>query len=235
MPGRPRALNEVKRREVCALVSAGCGLDGAAQYVGCNVVTIRREAMRNPEFYEQLRSAELGAQLSPLQALRKAAGSHWRAAAWLLERTQPKRFARRNPHRFTDEHVSKLLFDLVDSLLEEVDDPGIKDRLYHRLHQLAASLDLEVRAIDAPRPDVHSRRRETLERRAERQPPGLSQSPVTRVGHDTAITNGTAAQRHSQPNDAIDDKIPTHFARHAPRPNQESPTTSLAASDKTRE
>ena len=33
--GRPRALDEVKRREVCALISAGCGVEGAARFVGC--------------------------------------------------------------------------------------------------------------------------------------------------------------------------------------------------------
>src|SRR3972149_3390604 len=98
---RPRALDELKRREICALVSAGCGIAEAARYVGCNPVTIRREAPRNAEFHEPLRNADLRAELSPLQALRQAAHTHWRAAAWFLERTQPDRFGRRNPDTVT--------------------------------------------------------------------------------------------------------------------------------------
>ena len=104
MGGRPRALDDTKRREVCALISTGCGFDAAADYVGCNPVTIRREAMRNPDFFEDLRKAELAAQIVPLQAMRKAASSNWRAAAWLLERTQPDAFGPRRPlHISVDE------------------------------------------------------------------------------------------------------------------------------------
>lgn len=45
----------MKRAEVCVLVSAGCGIERAARYVGCNPSTIRREAIRNRDFHEQLR------------------------------------------------------------------------------------------------------------------------------------------------------------------------------------
>jgi hypothetical protein len=61
--GRPRALDEVKRREVCALVAAGCGLEWASRYVGCSARTVRREALRNEDFHEQLRRCELAAAL----------------------------------------------------------------------------------------------------------------------------------------------------------------------------
>ena len=44
MPGRPRFLDDEKRRQVCALISAGCNVHIAAHYVGCNSITIRREA-----------------------------------------------------------------------------------------------------------------------------------------------------------------------------------------------
>src|SRR5262245_53946724 len=98
---RPRALNDSKRREVYALVSTGCSLSAAARYVGCCTRTIRREALRNQEFYDELRRAELACQVSPLRAVRRAAETHWRAAAWLLERTDPDRFARRKPAQLT--------------------------------------------------------------------------------------------------------------------------------------
>src|SRR2546427_717901 len=69
-PGRRRALDETKLREICALITAGCGITGAARYVSCAPSTIRREARRNPEFNEKLRRAILAAQLAPLNALR---------------------------------------------------------------------------------------------------------------------------------------------------------------------
>jgi hypothetical protein len=55
-PGRPRALDDTKRSEVLALISTGYGIVGAAKYVGCTAKTIRREALRDPEFAQQLRS-----------------------------------------------------------------------------------------------------------------------------------------------------------------------------------
>src|SRR4051812_24208195 len=87
--GRPLALDDAKRREICALVAGGCGLREAARYVRCNINTIRREAERNPEFDERLRNSETYAQLSPLRAMQHAVGTHWRAAAWMLERAFP--------------------------------------------------------------------------------------------------------------------------------------------------
>src|SRR5437879_4909219 len=73
-PGRPRVLDETKRREICALVAGGCGLREAAKYVRCSTNTIRREAERNPDFNDQLRRSEMYAQLSPLRAMQQAVG-----------------------------------------------------------------------------------------------------------------------------------------------------------------
>jgi hypothetical protein len=113
-PGRPFALDDVKRGEVCALVTAGCSLEWAANFVGCSPNTIRREARRNVEFGERLRQASLDAQLHSLSAMRQAADKHWRAAAWMLERQIPKR-TRRRPYVMTMRQMGKLL-----SRIEEI-------------------------------------------------------------------------------------------------------------------
>jgi hypothetical protein len=131
--GRPRALDEAKRREVCALVSAGGSIEWAAMYVGCSPSTIRRQARRDPAFYSQLRQAALAAQLHPLNALRQASTTHWRAAAWMLERIQPSRFIPRRSEavRKTDlEAFYKLMCNLM---LEEGADPKMIDRIYRRM------------------------------------------------------------------------------------------------------
>jgi hypothetical protein len=127
--GRPRALNDAQRREVCALIATGCGFRTAADYVGCSPSTIRREALRNPEFHEQVRNADLRCQLTPLQAIMKAAATNWRAAAWLLERTNPQRYGnQRKPAKPAD--VAEAMIDeLFEAIRHEIKD----DKLCHRI------------------------------------------------------------------------------------------------------
>ena len=130
MGGRPRALDDTKRREVCALISAGCDLEWRC--------TIRRlqschhspRSPAEPRFFEDLRKAELAAQIVPLQAMRKAAGNHWRAAAWLLERTQPNAFGPRRPLHFSVDEVSDAMQIVHDVIQEEVTDRDVSLRLW---------------------------------------------------------------------------------------------------------
>lgn len=131
--GRPRSLDDAKRREICALISAGDSLRGAARYVGCSVATIRREAKRNPNFDQRLRHAEGAARLAPLQAMRKAASTHWRAAAWMLERTDPERFGRRRPNSFGRKELDALTRDLLRIFCDEVDHPFVRERIEGRM------------------------------------------------------------------------------------------------------
>jgi hypothetical protein len=69
--GRPRALNEAKRREICDLIFAGCALDAAARYVGCAACTVRREADRDPQFAQLLQAAALDAKRVPSKLIRE--------------------------------------------------------------------------------------------------------------------------------------------------------------------
>jgi len=151
--GRPRALCDTKRREVCTLVSAGCDMAEAARYVGCTVRTVRREALRNEDFHDSLRRAELSAQLDPLHTLRKAAKNHWRAAAWLLERTNPDRYARQDPYAIRPEQHEDIMLQVVDLLMDEITDNEIRTRIYHRLLMLKHNASQEASAATRPRRD----------------------------------------------------------------------------------
>ena len=131
--GRPRSLDDGKRREVCAVVSAGAGLEAAARYVGCSVSTIRREALRNHHFGGELRNAEKQAELHPLRAMRKAAGTHWRAAAWMLERTHPRRFARPRPHTCSARELHDVIDAVIQQAVDEIADPEMRERVCRRL------------------------------------------------------------------------------------------------------
>jgi len=134
--GRVRTLDDAKQREVCALMSAGCSLQAAAEYIECAPNTIRREAARNPQFNQRFREARLQAQLSPLSAMRKAAADHWRAAAWMLERTDPEHFGRRPAPAFRPKQAKALKSDILDILNAEIENPFLLNRLTKQIQQL---------------------------------------------------------------------------------------------------
>ena len=140
--GRPRALDDGKQREVCALVSAGCSLIAAARYVDCAPNTIRREMVRDAAFGQRFREARLAAQLNPLRAMRKAAANHWRAAAWMLERTDPDQFARRPPPAFRPKQAQALVDDVLAILGAEIENPFLLGRVSRQIrHLMQYSID----------------------------------------------------------------------------------------------
>jgi hypothetical protein len=140
--GRPRSLNEIKRREVAALVAGGCGLKEAARYVGCSVRTIRREMQRNTHFDSSVRRSEMYAELSPLRAMQNAVSTHWRAAAWMLERAFPERFAKPDPGGFGARQARELLDEVLQIFRTELHDPFQFDRVDKRVR---ATFEYHVR------------------------------------------------------------------------------------------
>ncbi|BBO33966.1 helix-turn-helix domain-containing protein [Lacipirellula parvula] len=143
--GRPRSLDETKRREVVALISVGLGLQDAARYVGCSVSTLRREMQRNADFRQDVRSAEIRSQIDALRAMRAASATHWRAAAWFLERTNPRRFARPSLRAFNSDEIQTVLDDVITAAVDEIDDVEVRQRVVRRL---AMAGNLAARALD---------------------------------------------------------------------------------------
>jgi hypothetical protein len=157
--GRPRALDEIKRREICALITAGCGTVDAARYVGCAVSTIHREAKRNVQFSYDLKRAHLAAELTPLHALRHAARTHWRAAAWLLERTNPQRFAKQNAKFIKPEDLVHFSQAIVDIIAEEIPDGAKREHIASRLAELTQHIQREIWLADHdPAPQLKRKR-----------------------------------------------------------------------------
>src|SRR5262245_39976452 len=81
--GRPRALNENLRTQVCTLLALGTTLRQAARMIGCAPCTLRREALRNPEFHKALEIAKQGFERSLLGAMIDHAAARPDAAEWL--------------------------------------------------------------------------------------------------------------------------------------------------------
>jgi hypothetical protein len=75
--------------------------------------------------------------------MQQAAATHWRAAAWLLERTDPDHFGRRNPHQPTVEDLDTLFEQLFEAINEEITDPQLSRRVYNRLIATINSDDSE--------------------------------------------------------------------------------------------
>jgi hypothetical protein len=137
-PGRPRALDDIKRGQVCALISAGCGVEGAARYVGCAASTIRREALRDADFSAQLRRAHLDCELSLVVSMREFAKRYWRACAWLLERMNPERYGRNKALAITPAQLktfTELCHEVIQSEMQH--DPAAVERLGARLRELS--------------------------------------------------------------------------------------------------
>ena len=149
--GRRRSLDDAKQREICALVSAGCGIEQAARYIGCAPNTIRREALRNAGFSKNMRQARLSAQLQPLQAMQQAAATHWRAAAWMLERTDPEHFARHAPTAFRPKQARALLSEVLAIVAAEVPDPLQYERLERRIRAVMKYALHDIRDNDRSR------------------------------------------------------------------------------------
>ena len=165
--GRPRQLDDPKRREILALVSSGCTIAEAARYVGCAASTIHRERKQNQEFRTQLRKAQADAELHPLRAMRAAIDKHWGAAGWWLERTNPKRFGRYNPAKFGPKQAR----DLMDDILTLIDDEDIPPLQSSRLKQrVLAAMEYAIRtAWDTNR--SYSSLRKVLDYRAQKENP----------------------------------------------------------------
>lgn len=121
------------------MVAAGCTIEAAARYVCCSVVTIRREARRNAQFHEHLRQSRVAAQLSPVRTMREAAASNWRAAAWMLERTEPHRYGKRDPHTFSEAEIVELLGRVCDAVRRETRDKPTFARIKRRVRAIAQS------------------------------------------------------------------------------------------------
>ena len=131
--GRPRTLDDAKRREIYALLTAGYSMPAAADYVNCSRRTIKREVKRNREFADRCRRASINGQLDAVGTLRQAARNDWRAAAWYLERTNPDRFSKRNPALVRPEDVLEELQTVTDHMLKEVKDDVTRDRILQRM------------------------------------------------------------------------------------------------------
>jgi hypothetical protein len=137
-PGARSKLDQTKQREICAILAVGGTRAMAARYVGCHPETIRRTALREPEFAAQLRKAEINSEIVLLRSIQTASQDvkQWRASAWALERLFPERYGRRSPRTITVEQVSELIRQLGTIIVSEIPVKVYRERILARLAEL---------------------------------------------------------------------------------------------------
>jgi hypothetical protein len=71
--------------------------------------------------------------MEPVKAMRQAMHTHWRAAAWMLERTQPERYGRNQKNSMGKRELRALAGDLISIVQQEVFDPFVSERIEKRV------------------------------------------------------------------------------------------------------
>jgi hypothetical protein len=132
-PGRPRTLDRKKKSQICDLVAGGAKLAEAAVASGVSVRTIQRQVLRDPEFDHALRSAQ-AAPAEPLKLMQSAARTHWRAAAWLLEREDPERYGRRPASSCSPRQFNEALRTVLEAALMYAP-PAVRSELFDHLER----------------------------------------------------------------------------------------------------
>jgi hypothetical protein len=114
--GRRRSFDAHKKADFRELVQQGASLEEAARAFDVSLRTVQRERRLDKDFDRRLRLAQCAA-VNPLTLLQQAARTHWRAAAWLLERTDPEQYAPRRPNSASPNQVKAALSAVIEAAL----------------------------------------------------------------------------------------------------------------------
>ena len=130
-----KPLTSQERNQVLALLSAGYSRTTAAKWIHRSPSTVQREIQECLEFAEQVGKAEEGSEMFYLSCIRRAAlkEQYWRAAAWMLERRLPERYASKKPDSLTAEQVQKFMAACLQIIAEELPDEEQRLRVFNRL------------------------------------------------------------------------------------------------------
>ncbi|MBA4104936.1 MAG: hypothetical protein C0485_04180 [Pirellula sp.] len=113
---RRRIMDPAKKVKFSQLVRESHSLEEAAEWLDVSIRTVQRERKRDEDFDHEVRLA-LQATPDPLRLMENAARTHWRAAAWLLERTRPEQYARKPANTARDYQVEAALGMLLEAAL----------------------------------------------------------------------------------------------------------------------
>jgi len=133
---RRRIMDPAKKVKFCQLIRESHSLEEAAEWVDVSIRTVQRERKRDEDFDHEIRLAQQ-ATPDPLRLMENAARAHWRAAAWLLERTRPEQFARQPANTARDYQVEAALGMLLGAALAATA-PAERAALYEQVQPTCA-------------------------------------------------------------------------------------------------
>jgi hypothetical protein len=237
--GRPRALTDQKQDELIHHIGLGATVAEAAQIVGVSLRTVQREAKEDEEFAQDLELARRAAPTDPYQLMLQAARTHWRAAAWLLERSDPDRFGKRPPNSCRPEQVRDLASLLIEAMLQSV--PSDQRELLDSRLQAVAHGALEallpdrrkseiVLAAYRPTPQDEYRGRRTSASKRDQAPASEQQSKQAAAWETEEVlspkmrlaTKPAVAEHAAQPPTPAREEVLSPEMRVATEPTSES-------------
>lgn len=124
---RPRSeMTEETIEAILRTIRLGLHPERAAAAHGVRPSTMRSHRKRHPEFASAIKEAEAEAEQGYLSRILKHTDRQWTAAAWVLERRWPERWAKRDKVEVsTKGEAQKLLEDL--NMIRERDGEGKVD------------------------------------------------------------------------------------------------------------
>jgi hypothetical protein len=243
-PGRLPVLDETRRRKILALLANGSSRRVAARIAGCSHSTIVRTAQRDPEFAAELDAAEHKCEIEALRQIRTAAqnGRYWRAAAWLLERRNPRDYARRSPTTLSEEDAAHLAMRVAEPIVYEMTDEQFdrfQDRLYEAVRafyeeeQLAKYLPIPppgppvyVSRNNDAKPEERKQTLEELERELDEWEAGRGTSPP--LPSSCEPVSGNSAPRPPDAADKAEREPSPQPMAIAPLPTTPTPSGEVA-------
>jgi Trp operon repressor len=129
--GSSRIMTPARCAKFCELIAESHSQEEAAEAIGVSIRTIQRERKRDEDFDHEVRLA-LQKTPDPLKLMEQAARSHWRAAAWLLERQNPEEYARKPVNTTSPKKVATALRFMLESALEAVPEE-LRESVYKHL------------------------------------------------------------------------------------------------------
>jgi hypothetical protein len=146
------------------MLKTGCTIRYAARRVGVDPATVRNACQKDPLFAECVDRAQQERDILSIRRIQNAGEKSWRAAAWLLERNEPKEFslAHKNRDPFTvrgQRRLKKLITEVVDNRLAGRQSASRPDASANRAVQL---IDGRLAEIESPSgPYLNSERERT--------------------------------------------------------------------------
>ena len=204
--GRPRLLDEEKKVELCEHVAKGATVEDAAETVGVSLRTVQRERQLDEDFDHELQLS-LRQPPDPLKMMQHAARAHWRAAAWLLERTDPEQYAKR-----AKSSISPAQFHAGLEFVMEAALAGIPAELHEQVYEYMAAAAEEADACLFPN---HGRWGDA--KRPKLPPTPLVQAQSRQWHTDPKHNRIVVEHEHGNITETIAPQLPAHLQPRAPR------------------